>query len=75
MGSISMLDKDIESSIFYHRDRNEELNIYISTKSDLRHYSEQYNYFFIDEQWIYQKSDGTKYPLFNNVGLLSEMKI
>ncbi len=51
-GQISSLDETIESSIFYHRDRNEDLSLPVIDYKLERTYRQDYNYMFIDGQWF-----------------------
>ncbi len=66
MGSVSILDKKIGkkcenfehvdgSCLFYHRDRDENLEIAVFDDYDdvIEHYGPYcYNYFFIDDRWV-----------------------
>lgn len=52
MGFLSSLGKDIETCEFYHRDRNEDLNVYeVFSKDDINGYFEEYTYLFENSKW------------------------
>lgn len=52
MGFLSSLGKDIETCEFYHRDRNEDLNVYeVFSKDDINEYFEEYTYLFENGKW------------------------
>lgn len=65
-GDISSLGKDLESSTFYMRDRNEK-NCEMKTHKDIdsfKKYSQEYNYIWINNKWLYGYGDETNFKEF-----------
>lgn len=62
MGCVSSLGKDIDTCEFYHRDRNEDLDIYeTNSKDDICDYFEEYTYLFENGKWYIHDYETDEY--------------
>jgi len=70
MGDASDLDKSIESSTFYARDRNEELTIKSFWNLDIfmtTYSPQEYNYLFKDGKWFVARESGKNFRELSEV--------
>lgn len=60
-GNISSLGEDINSSLFYERDRQEkdQESRILSTQEQLKNFKQEYNYIWIENEWFYSEFNDT----------------
>lgn len=62
MGFLSSLGKDVETCEFYHRDRNEDLNVYeVRNKQEMEELFEEYTYLFENNKWYIHDYETDEY--------------
>lgn len=57
-GNISSLGEDVNSSLFYERDRQEkdQKSEILKTQKQLLDFRQEYNYVWINEEWLYYQN-------------------